>query len=432
MTNGVSISRRDFIRRAILISAGALLPFGHDAWAARSIEGSPRSAGGRKRLVVVFLRGAIDGLNVVAPHGDPLYFEARPTIAIPRPRGGSAVVSAGSGDQSMLDLDGHFGMHPALGSLLPLWRDRKLAFIHACGSPDPTRSHFEAQDYIETATPGVRSTQDGWMNRLLAQLPGNHSATEAVNLGPVVPRILSGRLAVANIPTGRAAGRPIPLDRPGIEQAFARLYQGNDPLSTNFRAGETARKKLLGEIQEDMKIADNGAPPPNGFASDASQLARLIARDPGIRLAFVGLGGWDTHVNQGAAHGQLAGHLQPLADGLAGFAKDLGPAWNDTVVVVLSEFGRTVHENGNAGTDHGHANVMWVMGGGVRGGKVYGEWPGLSNSDLYQGRDLAVTTDFREPLALIVRDHMGLNDSQLRQVFPVSPATHDRGLDILT
>ncbi len=429
MANIVSMRRRDFIRRVGLISAGALVPFGHDAWAARSIDGSPRSASGRKRLVVVFLRGAVDGLSVVAPYGDPLYFEARPTIAIPRPQ---AAVYAGGGDQSLLDLDGHFGLHPALGSLLPLWRDRKLAFIHACGSPDPTRSHFEAQDYIETATPGVHSTQDGWMNRLLAQLPGNHSATEAVNLGPVVPRILSGKLAVANIPTGRAAGRPIPLDRPGIEQAFARLYQGNDPLSTNFRAGEAARKKLLGEIQEDMKIADNGAPPPNGFATDAAQLARLIARDPGVRLAFVGLGGWDTHVNQGAAHGQLAGHLQPLADGLAGFAHDLGPAWNDTVVVVLSEFGRTVHENGNGGTDHGHGNVMWVMGGGVRGGRVYGQWPGLSNGDLYQGRDLAMTTDFREPLALIVRDHMGLNDSQLRQVFPGSPATHQRDLDILT
>ena len=179
-------------------------------------------------------------------------------------------------------------------------------------------------------------------------------------------------------------------------------------------------------------MADNGAPPPNGFASDASQLARLIARDPGIRLAFVGLGGWDTHVNQGAAHGQLAGHLLPLADGLAGFAKDLGPAWNDTVVVVLSEFGRTVHENGNGGTDHGHGNVMWLMGGGVRGGRVYGQWPGLSNSDLYQGRDLAVTTDFREPLALIVREHMGLNDSQLRRVFPGSPAIHGQALDILS
>jgi uncharacterized protein (DUF1501 family) len=256
------------------------------------------------------------------------------------------------------------------------------------------------------------------MNRLLAVLPGTHDATEAVSLGPTLPRILSGRMPVANVPTGRGANNPMPTDRPRIEFNFDRMYSGNDAMSVAYREGQAARKKLLADVAADMKVADAGAPQPYGFSDDTARLAQLIKRDPSIRLAFIALGGWDTHVNQGAANGQLANHLRPLAEGVASLAKNLGPAWGDTVVVTMSEFGRTVHENGNAGTDHGHGNVMWVAGGNVRGRQVYTRWPGLSQSELYQGRDLPVTTDFRAVIAAILERHMGLNRATVAKVFP--------------
>jgi uncharacterized protein (DUF1501 family) len=398
-----SIGRRQFIRGAAMLAAAGIVMIGPQAWAARAIAGDSN----RKRLVVVFMRGAVDGLNLVIPYGDSQYYEQRPTIAIAR-----------GGDGGLVDLDGHFGLNPALASLMPMWRDGTLAFIPACGSPDPTRSHFDAQDYMESGTPGIKSTGDGWMNRVMAALPGTHSPTEAVSLGPTVPRILSGPLAVANVPLGRAAARPLPLDNPKIEQAFDRLYNGDDALSRAYNEGRVARQKLRIDLQQDMTAADNGAPPPNGFSDDTARLARLIARDPSIRLAFLALGGWDTHVNQGAAKGQLANHLQPLGDGLASLVKDLGPAYDDTVILVISEFGRTVHENGNGGTDHGHGNVMWVMGGPVRGRRIYTQWKGLAPADLYQERDVPVTTDFREPIAAVLGTHMGLPPSQINRIFP--------------
>ena len=402
------LSRRAFLRRAALLSASGIVLLSPHAWAARTIE----TTGPRRRLVVVFLRGAVDGLNVVVPHGEPAYYDARPTIAVGRTGG------EGGG---VINLDGHFGLHPALVSMEGPWRDGTLAFVHACGSPDPTRSHFDAQDYMESGTPGIKSTQDGWLNRALGQMPGAHAPTEALSLGPTVPRILEGRVAVANIQSGRAAMRPMPLDRPVIEAAFDRLYTSNDALSRTYREGRQARQRLSSELAQDMAQANNGAPSPNGFSEDTDRLARFIRRDPTIRVAFMALGGWDTHVSEGAATGQLAGHLKPLADGLASFAKSLGPAYQETVIVVISEFGRTMRENGNGGTDHGHGNVMWVMGGPVRGGRVYGRWPGLSTGSLYQERDLAVTTDFREPIAAVLETHMGLGATQLVQVFPSAP-----------
>ena len=401
---GAAIGRRQFIRGAAMLAAAGVVMIGPHAWAARALAGDSS----RKRLVVVFMRGAVDGLSLVVPYGDTQYYEQRPTIAIPR----------GGGDAGLFDLDGHFGLNPALAAVMPMWTDGTLAFVHACGSPDPTRSHFDAQDYMESGTPGVKRTADGWMNRVMAALPGAHGPTEAVSLGPTVPRILSGPLAVANIPLGRAAERPLPLDNPVIETAFDRLYGGDDALSRTYQQGRLARRKLLSDLQQDMTAADNGAPAPDGFPDDTARLARLIARDPSIRLAFLALGGWDTHVNQGAVKGQLANHLTPLGAGLASFVKALGPAYGDTVILVLSEFGRTVHENGNGGTDHGHGNLMWVMGGPVRGRRVYAQWKGLSPEDLYQERDLAVTTDFREPIGRVLQTHMGLPAGQIARVFP--------------
>jgi uncharacterized protein (DUF1501 family) len=404
----VPLSRRAFLKRAAVLSASGIVLLSRHAWAARTLD----SGGPRRRLVVVFLRGAVDGLNVVVPHGDSLYYDARPTIAVGRTGGPGGVI----------DLNGYFGMHPAIASMEGPWRDGTLAFVHACGSPDPTRSHFDAQDYMESGTPGVKSTNDGWLNRAVGQLPGGHAPTEALSLGPNVPRILSGRIAVANIETGRAAARPMPLDRPVIEAAFDRLYSGNDQLSRTYREGREARQRLTTELAQDMAEANNGAPSPDGFSSDTARLARLIQRDPTIRVAFMALGGWDTHVSEGAASGQLAGHLKPMADGLGDFVKALGPAYQETVIVVISEFGRTMRENGNAGTDHGHGNVMWVMGGPIRGGRVYGRWPGLSTGSLYQERDLAVTTDFREPIANVLHYHMGLTQPALQRIFPGMPS----------
>jgi uncharacterized protein (DUF1501 family) len=391
--------RRDFLR---LSGGTVLLPVSSKAWAA---EDRPR------RLIVILLRGAVDGLNVVAPYGERAYYDFRPTIAIGRP----------GTDQGALPLDGRFGLHPALAGLLPLWDEKKLAFVHAAGSPDPTRSHFDAQLFIENGTPGLSTTLDGWMNRVLAALPGPHGPTDAVSLGPTLPRILEGRLPVANLPLGPEAAKPLPIDRPEIARAFDRLYSGNDPISDAYRQGRAARTELIGDLATEMRRADNGAPPPSGFPAEAARLARLIGRDPHIRLAFASLGGWDTHVNQGRAKGQLANHLQPLGDGLAALAKGLGADWDDTVVVVLSEFGRTVHENGNGGTDHGHGNAIWVLGSKVRGGRVYGDWPGLATAQLYQGRDLAVTTDYRTVLAAILERHLGLADPQLALIFPNLP-----------
>ena len=399
--------RRDVV---ILTAGTALLPFGYGTWAA---EDRPR------RLIVIMLRGAVDGLNVVVPHGERAYYEARPTIAIGRP----------GTDQGALPLDGRFGLHPALASLLPLWNEKKLAFVHAAGSPDPTRSHFDAQLFIENGTPGRSTTPDGWMNRVLAALPDPHGPTDAVAVGPTLPRILEGRLPVANLPLGPEAAKPLPIDRPEIARAFDRLYSGNDPISEAYRQGRGARAELIGDLASEMRPADNGAPPPNGFPAQATRLAGLIARDPHIRLAFASLGGWDTHVNQ---KGQLASHLRPLGDGLAALAKGLGADWDDTVVVVLSEFGRTVHENGNAGTDHGHGNVIWVLGGKVRGGRVYGDWPGLTTAQLYQGRDLAVITDYRTVLATVLERHLGLADRQLVQIFPGLPPTLSNLGEMLT
>lgn len=395
--------RRDFLRAAgiALTSIG-----GPSAWAASADDGP-------KRLIVILLRGAVDGLNVVVPYAEEAYYRERRSIAIAPP---------GKPDGA-LALDQHFGLHPALASLMPLWMERNLAFIHAAGSPDPTRSHFDAQLYVENGTPGQSTTRDGWMNRLLLALPGPRGPTDAISIGPTLPQILAGRAPVATLPLGAAGIKPLPIDQPEVANAFDRLYSGTDRLSESYREGRTARAQLIGALRTERQIADNGAPPPSGFPGQAARLAALIRRDSSIRLAVIGLGGWDTHVNQGNTKGQLAGRLRPLGEGLAALARGTGDAWRDTIVVVLSEFGRTVRENGNGGTDHGHGNVIWVLGGAVKGSRVYGDWPGLLPAQLYQRRDLAVTTDYRTALAVILERHLRLTDRQLDAVFPGAPST---------
>ena len=397
--------RRHFLNA---VGAGLLLPVGRSAWAVSAAAAGPTN----RKLVVVMLRGAVDGLNGVAPVGDANDLRLRPTIGLAAPgmEGGA------------LDLDGYFGLHPALASLQPLWAARKLAFVHASGSPDATRSHFDAQDYMESATPGRKNTPDGWMNRLVAALPGPQSPSRLLGIGPVLPRILSGQAAAVNLPNVAAAARADLLDRPAVKAAFDELYAQHPRFGRAYADGRAAHREVMDALESrEMLAADRGAPLPNGFPDDAARLAGLMRNDPKIQLAFVALGGWDTHANQGAATGQLANRLAPLGQGLAVLAERLGPLFDDTVVVVMSEFGRTARENGNGGTDHGHGNVMWVRGGKVRGGKVYGDWEGVEDAKLNEGRDLPVLTDFRLVLAQISEEHLMLGDKRLEQVFPAMP-----------
>lgn len=380
------------------------------AWAARATAPGPR-------LAVVFLRGAADGLNVVVPYAEDEYYEYRPTLALAHPGGRDGV----------LDLDGRFGLHPALSPLLDLWRRRELAFVHACGSPDPDRSHFEAQAYMETATPGVRTTRSGWLNRLAAALDLHHAA-QTVAFGANEPLIVRGPAPTTTFPAGRGALRPQPLDRDPVRRAFDPLYHGDPRLGAVYAEALHTRAALLAAARREGADAANGAGGPAGFPGDAERAGRIMAGDPHLRLVFFSLGGWDTHVNEGAAQGTLAARLAPLGRGLMALRAALGRSWHETVVLVVSEFGRTAHENGNRGTDHGHGNVHWVLGGAVRGGRVYGTWPGLAESALYQGRDLAVTTDFRSVIDVLLANHLGLTRNARERVLPGFGRGH-KGLD---
>jgi uncharacterized protein (DUF1501 family) len=402
------MQRRSFLH-SLALGASVMIPVGRSAWAASAATPT------QKKLIVIMLRGAVDGLNVVAPVGDENYLRLRPTIGLALP----------GMDGGALDLDGYFGLHPALASLQPLWAEKKLAFIHASGSPDSTRSHFDAQDYMESATPGRKSTPDGWLNRLVAGLPGAPSPSRALSIGPVMPRILSGPTAAMNLPNGAGATKANVLDRKNVGDAFDQLYAGHERFGRAYQDGKTAHQEVMAAASaaasQEMNAADRGAPLPNGFPDDAARLATLMRNEPKIQVAFVDLGGWDTHAGQGNARGQLANRLQPLGQGLAVLAQRLGPLFDDTTIVVMSEFGRTARENGNGGTDHGHGNVMWVLGGAVNGGQVYGDWQGVGDAALNEGRDLPVTTDFRAVLAQVAERHMGLSDRQLVKIFPNMP-----------
>jgi uncharacterized protein (DUF1501 family) len=304
-----------------------------------------------------------------------------------------------------------------MAPLLPLWKQGSLAFVHASGLTQEVRSHFDAQYYMETGIPGSRKRQDGWMNRLLVEA-NNKSPLQAISLSANVPQILTGKMPVSSIGSTRQARNRQTLDRQDVATAFDKLYSGTDALGRNYRGGRAARAQLLKDLQAEMNIADNGAPLPKGFAAETRSLARLMVRDPRIQIAFLQLGGWDTHVNQGNSKGLLARNLGELAQGLATLQQELGTVYGNTQIVVMSEFGRTAKENGNGGTDHGHGNAMWLLGGATKGGKVYGQWPGLAPEQLYQGRDLNVTSDFREPIAKILTNHLGLNTASTAKILP--------------
>lgn len=364
----------------------------------------------RRVLIAIFQRGAVDGLNMVVPFGEPRYRQARPSIAIGAP---------GSGPDAAIDLDGFFGLHPRLAPLVPLYRSGSLAIVHACGSPDQTRSHFDAQDYMETATPGVKSTADGWLNRYLHAR--EHQATtpfRAVALAPELPRSLQGlapALAIGRIDRfGIRAGTRSDVVRSSFEAEYAAAA---DRLLSATSREAFAAVRLLATADPRRSAPANGAVYPRSSFGDALlQIAQLIKADVGLEVAFAESGNWDHHANEGAATGQIATRLDDFGRGLAALTRDLGDRMEEVAILTMSEFGRTVAENGNRGTDHGHGNAMMVIGGGVRGGRIYGRWPGLALEQLHDGRDLAVTTDFRAVFNEVVRGHLGLADTST--VFP--------------
>ena len=358
-----------------------------------------------KRLVVIFQRGAADGLNIVIPYAEQQYYSMRPSINIPK--------------KDVLDLDGFFGLHPSLAAFQPLWQQSHLAVVHAAGSPDPTRSHFDAQDFMETGTPGLKATEDGWLNRSLRSLAAEHSPFRAIALGATLPRILKGpepAVAMANINQFGVDGRNPKTSL--AANAFETMYDQSSDSVLHTTGEETFDAvKMLKSADPGKYRPANGANYPKGrFGDSLRQLAQLIKANLGVQVAFADVGGWDHHVNEGAVEGQLSNVLRDFSQSLAALWTDLGNLGEDTVIVTMSEFGRTARENGNRGTDHGHANVMFVLGGPVKGGKVYGPWPGLDQSQLYEGRDLALTTDFRQVIGESLAKHMG--NTNLAQVFP--------------
>ena len=366
------MNRRLFLKTSgIALAGSALTP---NIFAKMAAAATTR---GKKTLVAIFQRGAVDGLNMIVPYGESAYYSARPSIAVAK--------------KDVLDLDGFFGAHPSLQSLLPFWKDHSLAIVHAAGSPDSTRSHFDAQDFMESGTPGVKSTEDGFLSRALATQPGGTSV-RAVAMSQTPPRILAGSSAIATTDVHAYASSP-------AAKLFGSMYPDS------FEAVKVLRS---------LKGTNDAEYPRTPLAASLKQIAQMIKSDVGLEVAFADVSGWDTHAGEGGVQGQLANNLRNFSEAIAAFAKDLGSRMSDVVLVTMSEFGRTVRENGNRGTDHGHATAMLLLGGNVRGGKVHGKWPGLAN--LYEGRDLAVTTDFRDVFGEVLAKHLGV--PSLGTVFP--------------
>jgi uncharacterized protein (DUF1501 family) len=382
------------------------------AWLTRALYANDQPAARKKVLVAIFQRGAADGLNVVVPHGEKAYYGLRPTIAVPRP-------SANSDHQqdAAIDLDGFFGLHPSLARLKPLWDNQHLAIVDAVGSPDPTRSHFDAQDYMESGTPGFKATDSGWMNRALPKPAGKVSPVRAVALGATLPRALRGSEAAISL---QSIGN-FQVRNAAAAKQFEDMYMSSKDTKLQATGRETFEAvSMLQSIQRQTYTPANAAEYPRSrFGDSLRQIAQLIKSDVGMEMAFADIGGWDHHVNElgaRASEGQLANLLRDYGNALAAFWQDMGDRMSDVTLVTMSEFGRTAHENGNRGTDHGHANYMFAMGGDVKGGKVYGKWPGLEKEQLYEGRDLALTTDFRDVLGELVANHTG--SPQVKDVFP--------------
>jgi len=418
------LTRRIFLRGTSLGSSViAMAGMGvAPMWLARAAATEGRK---RKTLVAIFMRGAADGLNIVVPFGDPKYRELRPNLGLQAPRPGDEENNGPFG--SVIDLDGKFGLNAGLRPLKALWDKKQLAIVEATGSPDPSRSHFDAQDYMESGTPG--KTGNGWLNRALGDAEQDSSPLRAVALSGRVPRTLRGEheaVALGNVQDFNISEQ----DRLAILRNMYTLT----PDAQLRRTGKDAfdAMKMLQSIDKDAKASpmnperravagvagqvrnDRPAYEAGGrLGRNLQQLARLIKSDAGVEAAFAEVDGWDHHQNE---NGQLSILLNQFSNAIGAFCQDLGDRMEDVAIVTMSEFGRTVGENGSGGTDHGHGSMMMVLGGPVAGGKIYGEWPGLEKEQLFEGRDLAVTTDFRTVLSELVRGHLGQND--LSSVFP--------------
>ncbi len=414
-------SRRYFMKHGGIALVGlSTVP----AFLQRAIASAPTA--GKKQLVVLFQRGAADGLNIVVPFAELNYYRLRPSIAIPQPKRG--------GNDAAVDLDGFFGLHPSLSPLVPLFQKNQLAIVHAAGSPDSTRSHFDAQDYMESGTPGVKATEDGWLDRALGTIPEESASPfRAVAMGPNLPRMLRGSTGAIALPDLRqfkvqaqsASSASI------VQGSFEAMYAQSVDQALHGTGAETFEAiDMLRQIDISKFPPENGAEyPKSPLGQKMQQIGVMLKARIGVEVLFVDCGGWDNHVNEGGAQGQLSNLLRDLGQSLAAFHQDLGDRMNDVVIVTMSEFGRTARENGNRGTDHGHANCMFVMGGNVKGGRVYGKWPGLDDHQLNEGRDLALTTDFRSVVSEILTKHLGVKD--MAPVFPGFSAQPGRSLGLI-
>lgn len=370
---------------------------------------SAPTGGSGARFVLVFLRGAYDGLSALVPYADSFYYESRPGIAIARPEPGNPAAA--------LPLDGRWGLHPALGeSLMPLYEARQLAWVPFAGTAFVSRSHFQAQDWVESGLlPQQRpNPASGFLNRLVAELHGTDAAPEAVSFTAGLPIAMRGKAAVVN--TGLPAGRPAAISA-SYEQLLSQLYAGH-PLQPQVNDGLGLRREMARYLDEEMQAASRGALPPAGFVREAARIGRVMREHPAYGVAFVDVGGWDTHAGQGAAQGLLAGRLRSLGEGVAALRNELGAEWGHTVVVVLSEFGRTFRENGSRGTDHGHGSTFWVAGGGISGGRVAGEQLPLAAGTLHEDRDVPVANEYRNLLGGLFQRMYGLGPDRLERVFP--------------
>jgi uncharacterized protein (DUF1501 family) len=418
----MAVTRRFFLKSSGVAVAGfAAVP----SFLKRTALAQAAGVAGKDRPIVIaiFQRGAMDGISAVIPFGDRSYSSVRPNIAIPEPKSGNP--------DAALDLDGYFALHPALAPFKPIYDEGHLAIVQAVGSPDNTRSHFDAQDYMESATPGNKGTGDGWLNRYMqAKADPKASPFRAVSFTANLPRTLLGpapAIAMTNISDfGVRAGQGNGQVAKGFEELYSTSL-GDSLHGTGKEAFEAV--KMLKKANPQQYQAANGANYPRSpFGNALLQISQLIKSDVGIEVAFADVGGWDTHANQGSSKGQLANRFQDFSQGIAALYKDLGDRMRNVVIVTMTEFGRTIRQNGSGGTDHGHASCLFVLGGPVKGGKVYGKWPGLSTDQLYEARDLALTTDFRDVFSEIAGRHMGARN--LNSIFPgfnPSPANF-RGL----
>jgi uncharacterized protein (DUF1501 family) len=392
------ITRRYFLKSGgvALASLAAAPPF-----LVRTALAQTNTKGGSDRpiIIAIFQRGAADGISMVVPFGDKHYAAVRPQIAIPEPSRGE--------DGRAIDLDGFFGLHPSLDALKPLYDTGHLAVVHAIGSPDSTRSHFDAQDYMESGAPGDKSISDGWLNRYLQAVPQRDATPfRGVALNATLPRSLAGPAPAVAMQRVSDFGIRARRATPEVESMFADLYKDT------FDA-----VKMLRSVNSQQYAPEAGIQyPTSQFGQSLLQIAQLIKSDIGLQVAFTDVGGWDTHASQGSARGQLANRLRDFGDGLAALYRDLGDRMRNIVIVTMTEFGRAIRQNGSGGTDHGHASCLFVAGGPVKGGKVYGKWPGLAPEQLYQNRDLALTTDFRTLFSEILVGHMAAKN--VTQIFP--------------